>query len=427
MSNRVDPGFRALDGSEEERPASVNALQPLLVVITDSNETAMRVNAMMTNVAKIHVLPFKVANGMLPKVAEIAPRAVIVDFTEGTRDEAVAVSAQLRYGRPDTPLVALGRSDSGADALAALRSDVSEFLDINAQQAEVLTVLKHLFSRSGAHGGRGQTIAVFGARAGVGVSTFAANLACCMRGLGGRTAQILLLDLGLPVADSAIMLGGKKAFNFVELAKVLDRVDPLFLDSALSKTHGGIATLPLPDNVAELRDITPSIAVGLIERMRIFFDVQIIDLGGFSNLEFAVMVASQCTQTLLLTEQSATSIVSAHAVAGALQSAGVSAKLIVNKYDASLAPAAPKISERLDLPLMGTLPERRQVLVNALNQGQPLFLAHPNDPYSRALRKIGWDVSPFDESLDRDLSPLSVSSLLEKVLRRKRVGEPSGA
>jgi pilus assembly protein CpaE len=426
MSNRQEPGFRALEGADEDRSASVQALQPLLVLITDSHETAMRVHTMMTNVAKIHVLPFKVSNGMLAKVAEIAPRAVIVDFTEDTREEAIAVSAQLRYGRPDTPLVAMGRSDTGADALAALRSNVSEFLDIHAQQAEVMTVLKHLFTRSGALNGRGQTIAVFGARAGVGVSTFAANLACCMRGLGGRNAQILLMDLGLPVADSAILLGGKKAFNFVELAKVLDRVDPLFLDSALSKTHDGIATLPLPDNVSELRDITPSIAVGLIDRMRIFFDVQIIDLGGFSNLEFAVMVASQCTRTILMTEQSATSIVSANAVAGALQSAGVSAKLIVNKYDSSLAPSATKISERLDLPLMGTLPDRRQVLVNALNQGSPLFQAHPNDAYSRALRKIGWDLSPFDESLDRDLSPLSVSSLLEKVLRRKRTVESSG-
>ncbi|NIC40971.1 fimbrial protein [Aquabacterium sp. A08] len=420
MTTPQEPGFQPLDGGVASPAQAVNALQPLLVLITDSNETAMRVNGMVAQVAKIHVLPFKVAGGMLAKVAEIAPRAVIVDFTEDTREEAVAVSAQLRFGRPDTPLVALGRSDSGADALAALRSNVSEFLDVRAQSAEVMTVLKHLFTRSGTHSGRGQTIAVFGARAGVGVSTFAANLACCMRSLGGRTAQILLMDLGLPVADSAILLGGKKAFNFVELAKVLDRVDPLFLDSALSKTRDGIATLPLPDNVAELRDITPSIAVGLIDRMRIFFDVQIIDLGGFTNLEFAVMVASQCTRTLLLTEQSATSIVSANAVAGALQSAGVSAKLVVNKYDSALAPTALKISERLDLPLLGTLPERRQVLVQALNQGTPLFQSHPNDAYSRALRKIGWDLSPFDDALERDMSPLSVSSLLEKVLRRKR-------
>lgn len=420
MTTPQEPGFQPLDGGEASPVQAVHALQPLLVLITDSNETAMRVNGMVAQVAKIHVLPFKVSGGMLAKVAEIAPRAVIVDFTEDSRDEAVAVSAQLRFGRPDTPLIALGRSDSGADALAALRSNVSEFLDVRAQPSEVMTVLKHLFTRSGTHSGRGQTIAVFGARAGVGVSTFAANLACCMRGLGGRSAQILLMDLGLPVADSAILLGGKKAFNFVELAKVLDRVDPLFLDSALSKSRDGIATLPLPDNVAELRDITPSIAVGLIDRMRIFFDVQIIDLGGFTNLEFAVMVASQCTRTLLLTEQSATSIVSANTVAGALQSAGVSAKLVVNKYDSALAPTALKISERLDLPLLGTLPERRQVLVNALNQGTPLFQAHPNDAYSRALRKIGWDLSPFDDALERDMSPLSVSSLLEKVLRRKR-------
>ncbi len=424
MSNHQEPGFPPLEEGGSERASPVQALQPLLVLISDSQETAMRVNSMMTHVAKIHVLPFKVVGGMLAKVAEIAPRAVIVDFCEATRDEAVAVSAQLRFGRPDTPLVALGRSDSGADALAALRSNVSEFLDVRAQPSEVMTVLKHLFTRSGTHSGRGQTIAIFGARSGVGVSTFAANLACCMRSLGGRSAQILLMDLGLPVADSAILLGGKKAFNFVELAKVLDRVDPLFLESALSKTQDGIATLPLPDNVAELRDITPSIAVGLIDRMRIFFDVQIIDLGGFTNLEFAVMVASQCSRTLLLTEQSATSIVSANAVAGALQSAGVSARLVVNKHDSTLAPSAQKISERLDLPLLGVLPERRQVLVHALNQGHPLFQAQPNDAYSRAVRKIGWELSPFDDALERDMSPLSVSSLLEKVLRRKR---PAGA
>jgi len=96
-------------------------------------------------------------------------------------------------------------------------------------------------------------------------------------------------------------------------------------------------------------------------------------------------------ETWLVCDQGVASIVSAVGVLDALREEGVdtaNVQLIVNKFDADLGLAAAQIAQRLEIPLLASLPERRITLGQAVNQGHLLADAAARDPYVRALEPL---------------------------------------
>jgi len=62
--------------------------------------------------------------------------------------------------------------------------------------------------------------------------------------------------------------------------------------------------------------------------------------------------------------------------------------LTISKFDARLSLDAAQIAERLEIPSVLTVPNRREALVIASNQGAMLAETHPTDAYVRALAQI---------------------------------------
>jgi pilus assembly protein CpaE len=203
--------------------------------------------------------------------------------------------------------------------------------------------------------------------------------------------QAALLDLGLPAGDGSLLLNTRSEFNFVDAVRNLRRFDQTFVHTALSHHASGLALTSLPPNLAEMREVSYSSSISLLNRLRAFFDQQIIDLGGFTNSEFIAQVVQSADDTWLVCDQGVASIVSAVAVLDALREQGVNTdniRLIVNKFDADLGLGAAQIAQRLDIALLTTLPERRVPLGQAANQGQLLADTSARDSYVRALEPL---------------------------------------
>jgi pilus assembly protein CpaE len=171
----------------------------------------------------------------------------------------------------------------------------------------------------------------------------------------------------------------------------LRRFDQTFVHTALSHHPSGLALTSLPPNLADMREVSYSSSISLLNRLRAFFDQQIIDLGGFTNSEFIAHVVQAADETWLLCDQGVASIVSAVGVLDALREEGVDVSQVhlrVNKFDPDLGLSATQIAQRLDIPLLGTLPERRVALGQSVNQGHLLVDASARDPYVRALEPL---------------------------------------
>jgi pilus assembly protein CpaE len=279
------------------------------------------------------------------RIAGLNPAIVFIDFS-GAQAAASAAAAAVRLSHPGLPVVALGTLAEPESALAALRAGVRDFIDVSGPAEDALRItrglLEHICEPANRHG---KLVALLGARTGMGVSTLAANLAVWLhkRAATGAAApharQTALVDLGLPAGDGALFLNTRCEFHFVEAVRNLRRFDRTFVNTALTRHASGVALTTLPPNLADLRDVSYASCVGLLNRLRAFFDQQIVDLGGFSNRDFVAQVAGAADEAWLVCDQGVASIVSAVDLLEGLRDGGIDigrVRLVVNQYDPAL-------------------------------------------------------------------------------------------
>lgn len=330
------------------------------------------------------------AGALAQRIAALHPSLVFVDFSGGRTEAATRAVHAVRAGSPQMQVVAIGTLAEPESALAALRAGVRDFVDLAgpAEEAVRITrqVLEHIDEPVTKHG---RLTALIGARIGVGVSTLAANLGVLLQKRGaGAGKQAALVDLGLPAGDGMLFLNTRSELDFVDAVRNLRRFDETFVHTALSRHASGLALTGLSPDLAALRTVSHTSAVALLNRLRTFFDQQVVDLGGFSNHEFVAHVAHAADEVWLVCDPSIASIVSAVDLLRELAGAQLDASrvgLVVNKFDPQLGLAAEQIAARLELPLIATLPSRRAPLGRAANQGKLLVETAERDPYVRAL------------------------------------------
>ncbi len=209
----------------------------------------------------------------------------------------------------------------------------------------------------------------------MGVSTLAANLAVMLQRRDvAQGRQAALLDLGLPAGDGSLLLNTRSEFNFVEAVRNLRRFDQTFVHTALSHHSSGLALTTLPSNLADMREVSYSSSIGLLNRLRAFFDQQIIDLGGFANSEFIAHVVQAADETWLLCDQGVASIVSAVSVLDALREEGRGYR--ERAVDRQQVRRGPRVIPRSDHAVVCSmcrcsrcLPERRVALGQAVEPG----------------------------------------------------------
>lgn len=260
---------------------------------------------------------------------------------------------------------------------------------------------------------RGQLVTLLGVRSGIGTSTLAAHLADMIQQRnasrnggkrGSGDSRVALLDLGLPAGDGKLYLSASGNFDFAEAVRNLRRFDETLVHTALPRSLGGVTVISLPHSLSEMRTVSHHDALALLDRLRLYFDVLIADLGGFTNHEFIANLAGAADQVWLVTDQSVGALVS---LAGALQELNGrhpddgKRRLVVNRYDDRFGMAAGQIAERFKLPLLATLPERTLKLTASANRGKLLHEVAPHDAYIRAIDGLIDGLLNHDEKVPR--------------------------
>lgn len=361
----------------------------------------------LAKLGTVHLAP-----GSAAEVAQVAGRVGAVDagvvFLHFEAQQALActrLGQQLAQRFPQVPLVALADSPQPELMLAALRAGVKDFVDMR-EPAAAATVAQRLLlaCEQAAPARRGKVLAVLGARPGVGATTLALHLAAmAAAGQHGQphgesraeqraeSRDALLLDLGLPARDGALYANLTPGFHFVDAVRNLRRFDPVFVQTALTRHARGFAVLPLPPSLAELRDIATAEALSLLDTLRGHFDLQVIDLGGFSHLDVMAQLVNAADEVLVVAEQSVGAIVSAAELIEEMRrrdAAPERMKLVVSRLQPRAGIDAAHIAQRLALPLAGTLPDCRERLLAATNAGALLGERDGDDPYRRAVRAL---------------------------------------
>lgn len=356
------------------------------------------------------------ATSVMQMIGVINPSIVFLDFTGEQGSVASEVANAVRSAYPELPVVALGAMTDAGSALAALRAGVRDFVDAKGSSEDALRITRDvLMNLSDQVARRGKLTVLLGARVGMGVSTLAANLSYLLQSQHkdqpAREDEVprrrhsdhpvALLDLGLPANDGTLHLNTRCDFNFVDAVRNVRRIDQTFVHTALSRHESGLALMTLPFDLGEMREVSFSGAIGLVNRLRSFFDQQVVDLGGFSNSAFTAHLARAADEVWLVCDQCVASIVSAAALLDELKSLDVdtsSVRLVINKFDVGFGLSPEQVAERLQLSLTAVIPARAVPLGRAMNQGQLLAESAERDPYVRALDALIDRLQPGEDA-----------------------------
>lgn len=389
-----------------------NPKVPLLLVHAEFSEGAL-IQTWMQHVMKgpaLHLARFQ--EGVTDLVLDHQPYAVLIQFDPCCIEGAVALSAQLQAQYPQIPRLAVGRARHAQCMLAALRTGVQDFLDIDGSVETAQLVVRKLLSNppsTGLHVSRAPQTAIVSARAGLGCSLLAAHLswhlqlrmggaapapltqdkASASADAGPREAlSNLLIELGTPGGDCAIYLNTPGEFGFSDAVSQQRRLDRRMAQSALARHASGLRLLTLSRQAHALSSIEVQ---ALLNRLGHYFRHIVLDMGATESAQMLKDVLPAASEVWVVCDQSVASVVWTAELLqqlDALQIPRNRRQLIISRHDTGLELSAEQIARQLQLPLLAHLPERRRELAQVVNQGKLFTPQQTREPYVQAVEKL---------------------------------------
>ncbi|MCD2512150.1 AAA family ATPase [Comamonas endophytica] len=383
---------------------------PLLLVHAGFSEGAL-IHTWMQHVMKgssLYLARFQEA--VTDLVLDHQPYAVLIQFDPCCIDAAVALSAQLQQHYPQIPRLAIGRTRHAQCVLAALRTGVQDFLDIDGSVDTAQQVVRHLLSSppsAGLHISRAPQTAIISARAGLGCSLLAAHLGTHLqarlqqpahpagdalstdaKGVTQEALASLLIELGHPGGDCAIYLDTPGEFGFADAVHQQRRLDRRMAQSAIARHASGLRLLTL---ARAPHDCPSSEVQALLNRLGHYFRHIVLDLGACQSPQMLKDVLPSASEIWVVCDQSVASVVGTAELLQQLQQLAVPRerlRLIVGRHDRRLELSAQQIARQLQLPLLAQLPERRRELAEVVNQGLLFPAQRRREPYVQAVAQL---------------------------------------
>jgi pilus assembly protein CpaE len=176
------------------------------------------------------------------KLFEARPQIILVDMQDP--QAALQTLKVLHEVLPEAWLFASSTTDNSQLIIETMRSGAREFLPKPVTAASLSQALARYTTETEKilqNKARGKVYCVTSAKGGAGTTSVAINLAVSLA--SAKNTKVSLLDLGGPVGDAAEYLNLKPTFNVSDVIASIDRLDPVLLESYMSRTHS-VAVLP---------------------------------------------------------------------------------------------------------------------------------------------------------------------------------------
>src|ERR1017187_3868885 len=189
------------------------------------------------------------------------PDAVVITL-DSDHHKALQLIQQLTVEFPHMPILAVSSRGDGQSILQALRAGAKEFLTAPVVLEELLLALQRLRANRTSGGGdtngtlNGATradslvISVVGSKGGVGCTSLAVNMGCCMA--QDPNYNVALVDLDLALGDANVALDLIPDYTLADVAMNVDRLDMQFLRRSLCKHESGLSLLPHPVQMEDI-------------------------------------------------------------------------------------------------------------------------------------------------------------------------------
>jgi pilus assembly protein CpaE len=251
-----------------------------------------------------------------------------------------------------------------------------------------------------------QMIAIHSLRGGTGSSSLAVNLAVGLAGLW--RAPTLLLDLSLTAGQVALMLNMTLRRTWADLAHYsANDLDADLLSSVIGAHESGvhfIASPTFPSDAETLRGETLGVALQIA---RAQYEYVIADLPhDFSD--FAIHALDAADVILMVASPDMASIRAVTAAMDTYEKLGYprdKIKFVLSAPFPHSSLTKEKIEAALEMSALATIPYVQDVLVDAINLGQPPVYQRPNESISGILEDFAFRLSKDIHKKNRPEDP----------------------
>ncbi|MDR5171600.1 hypothetical protein IHQ56_07215 [Methylobacillus flagellatus] len=321
--------------------------------------------------------------------------------------QEVAFIEEISSTRPDLPVLALADTTDEQLLLTIMRAGARDFIRIGSKENELLAILGRYSLRnairreqSAPQQASGRITAIINARPSPDSAMLAIHLAQAMQ----ETESTLLVDLGIPHADSLLFMGVQGKYSFVDVMRNLARVDATLIDTGFARHRSGLTVLSMPDDPEDDFEISPADIYTVLRTLRKHFSQVVINLGGVTRVDFLQLLLSAVDRTILVAEQSVPSCKRNYELLRALRAQNLELQntgLVLDHYLPRLLPDADNIASSFDLPLLGMLPPAGMIRLSSVNTGDSILELSPKSLYAVKIREIAQSLQDSREKLPR--------------------------
>ena len=266
----------------------------------------------------------------------------------------------------------------------AMRAGIHEFLVYPPSPEDLAGALERLMWRSENEADKGELIAVYSGKGGLGSTSIAVNIAQALA-TTLPNSRVALADLVVTGGDVRIFLNLKQSYDLGDLVAKGDKVDAELLNSLLTPCPGGLWALPTGDN-PELEDFFDSTTIAsILDLLRAHFGMTVVDCE-HSLTERTLAALDAANRILLVTDLSIPALRSTQRTLSVCRRLGYDARkicVVVNRYLSADVLQPGEAEELLQCSIYARLPNDYQLSAAALNAGVPTVL---HDPGSRLAR-----------------------------------------
>lgn len=302
--------------------------------------------------------------------------------------------ARVQQDLPSCCVMVLSTSQEGSLILQAIRNGAKEFLGLPLKLDDFLAALGRLRQTSGGKSADGavrssQVIAIAGVSGGIGCTSLAINLGCCLA--QNPQCSVALMDLDLALGDADVWLDIIPDYTIQDVADNISRLDYALLKRSLTKHDCGLFLLPRPVEMDDHPPMSPDELRRVIALLKATFTHLVIDLSkSYTPLDLAAMEVADTI--LLITQLDLPSLRNAVRLNQFLQHReGLSekVKVVVNRLgldenQISLS----KALETLGREITAQIPNEYLTMVEARNNGVPLLTQSPRSKLTKAIQGL---------------------------------------
>lgn len=333
-------------------------------------------------------------------------------------DTALAQVGRAIRRESHTEVVGTAASSDPELMLRAMRAGIQEFLVRPVNPVELANAMDRVSRRRGLADARGQVIACYSTKGGVGVSAVVANLATALAAV--RTdLRVAVADLVVPNGDQRLLFNGTVSYDIADVVGRAERLDAEFLNSVVAGVRDGVSLLASSER-AEVADLVDaSVVTAMLQHVRTTYSYTLVDCEHHLN-ERTLAALDAADRILFITQLDVSSLRGTQRALALFRRLGYpSAKVcvVVNRYDPRDVLTLSDAASVLKSEVYFRIPNAYKPMAEALSRG--VSVAHVDGgrglaaAFEELARKIG---GPTDAAAEAS----APGSRLRSLFARKR-------